>query len=229
MIRHAVLLLPIITLGIAVPGLAQVPTEQDLDEPVERLRCPLPPFPADLRHAGIEGSVTLRFVVDTAGSVERGSVAVVSATDPGFEAPAREMLADCEFRPGRIGGRPVQASLEVPVMFRLAGAPRGRVFVEQELGEPVQRLRCPLPAYPAALREASIEGSVTLRLIVDTTGQVEVGSVVVVSGTNPEFQVPATEMAVNCQLRPGRVAGKPVRASVQMPILFRLAKKGPDW
>ncbi len=50
----------------------------------------------------------------------------------------------------------------------------------------------------------------------------------VVSATNPEFQAPAREMILNCQFRPGRVAGEPVRASLEMPILFRLAKKGRD-
>ncbi|NIM48262.1 MAG: TonB family protein [Gemmatimonadales bacterium] len=120
MIRHPGLLLPIITLGITVPGLAQVPTEQELDEPVERLSCPLPPYPANLRQAGIEGSVTLRFIVDSTGRVEQGSVAVVSATDPGFEAPAREMILNCQFRPGRVAGEPVRASLEMLIVFNLA-------------------------------------------------------------------------------------------------------------
>ncbi|NIM48282.1 MAG: TonB family protein [Gemmatimonadales bacterium] len=102
------------------------------------------------------------------------------------------------------------------------------MFPKQELDQPVERLRCPLPPYPANLRQAGIEGSVTLRFIVDTTGRVEEGSVAVVSATNPEFQAPAREMILNCQFRPGRVAGEPVRASLEMPILFRLAKKGRD-
>lgn len=61
----------------------------------------------------------LEAVVDTAGRVEQGSLTVVSATNPGFVAPARQALAATLFRPGRVHGRAVRVRVRIPVDFTL--------------------------------------------------------------------------------------------------------------
>lgn len=90
-----------------------------VEEAPQILAGPLPAYPELLRQAGIRGRVVLEAVVDTAGRVERGSLTVVSATNPGFVAPARQALAATLFRPGRVHGRAVRVRVRIPVDFTL--------------------------------------------------------------------------------------------------------------
>lgn len=90
-----------------------------VEEAPQILAGPLPAYPELLRQAGIRGQVVLEAVVDTAGRVEQGSLTVVSATNPGFVAPARQALAATLFRPGRVHGRAVRVRVRIPVDFTL--------------------------------------------------------------------------------------------------------------
>jgi len=76
--------------------------------------------------AGIQGRVVLAAVVDTLGRIEPRSFTVVSATHPGFVAPAQQALAASVFRPARMRGRAVRVRVHVPIDFRLRG---GRLSV----------------------------------------------------------------------------------------------------
>jgi len=87
----------------------------------EVLTGPLPVYPELLRRAGVEGRVLLEAVVDTTGRVQPASISVVSATNPGFVAPARQALLATLFRPARVGGRPVSMLVRVPFEFTIRG------------------------------------------------------------------------------------------------------------
>jgi len=92
---------------------------------VERAAAPLPGtrpprYPEALRAGGVEGSAVLRFVVDTAGRVEPGSVHVVRAEHPLFAEAARGALAAARFRPAEVAGRPVRQLVEQAFAFTLA-------------------------------------------------------------------------------------------------------------
>jgi len=60
-------------------------------------------YPPALRMAGVEGRVVLRFVVDTLGAVEPGSIRAVESSHEAFEASAREMILGSRFQPARLG------------------------------------------------------------------------------------------------------------------------------
>jgi protein TonB len=81
--------------------------------------CQAPQYPLQLRQARVEGHVLLRFVVDESGRVEPASVNVVSATHSRFEAPARQAMTTCRFRPARFNDRAVRVTVTAPVDFRL--------------------------------------------------------------------------------------------------------------
>jgi protein TonB len=87
----------------------------------EVLTGPLPAYPELLRRAGIEGQVVLEALVDTTGRVHPTSISVVSVTNPGFIAPARQALLATLFRPARVGGRPVPMRVRVPFAFSIRG------------------------------------------------------------------------------------------------------------
>jgi protein TonB len=82
--------------------------------------CIQPRYPVVLQQAGIEGRVMIEFVIDTLGRAERNSLRVVRSDQQLFEAPARETVLSCRFRPGRIQGRAVRVRVQQPINFTIA-------------------------------------------------------------------------------------------------------------
>lgn len=82
------------------------------------------------------------------------------------------------------------------------------------------------PAYPDSLREQGIEGRVTVQVVVDTTGSVEPGSAVVVQSPNAGFNQAALAFVYTAHFRPATRHGHPVRAVVEVPIDFKLDRRG---
>ncbi len=82
---------------------------------------------AHLLHADVEGCVVLEAIVDTTGRARPHSISVVSATNPGFIAPARRALLATLFRPAMVGGTAVRMRVRIPYEFAIRNAPgRGR-------------------------------------------------------------------------------------------------------
>src|SRR6266511_3870428 len=108
------------TLGTGQPGgWSGLLTE----EHAEVLTAPLPLYPDLLRQAGVQGRVVLEAVVDTTGRVLAQSISVVSATNTGFVAPARQALLATLFRPAMIGGKPVRMLVRIPYEFAIRNGP----------------------------------------------------------------------------------------------------------
>src|SRR6266550_4077423 len=93
------------------------------EEHAEVLTAPLPLYPDLLRQAGVQGRVVLEAVVDTTGRVLAQSISVVSATNTGFVAPARQALLATLFRPARIGGKPIRMLVLIPYEFAIRNGP----------------------------------------------------------------------------------------------------------
>ena len=88
--------------------------------PVELLPGSMAPrYPELLRNAGVEGRVRVRFVVDTLGAVESGSVTVLEATNPMFATAVREALLRQRFRAALLGKRRVRQLVEEPFVFSI--------------------------------------------------------------------------------------------------------------
>lgn len=109
--------------GTGPVDLTQVFAEAVVDETPERISCPLAEYPRMLQQAGVEGAVTLQFVVGTDGKVERGSVDVVRSDHTAFTAAARDMVNRCLFRPGRVRGQAVRVLVHMPINFTLQRRP----------------------------------------------------------------------------------------------------------
>jgi TonB family protein len=78
---------------------------------------PPPRYPAALEAGRTPGRVEARFVVDTLGRVEAGSVEIAGATDSRFAAAVRRVLGGYRFTPARVRGRPVRQLVELPFHF----------------------------------------------------------------------------------------------------------------
>jgi protein TonB len=82
--------------------------------------CILPRYPEILRQAGIEGRVMIEFIIDTLGRAERPSMRVINSFHNLAEAPAKETVQSCRFRPGRIQGRAVRVRVQIPINFSIS-------------------------------------------------------------------------------------------------------------
>lgn len=78
-----------------------------------------PRYPDVLRRAGIDGTVVVKFVVDTLGHVDMASMEVLSSSHDLFTAAVRETLAKLRFNPARVGERKVRAAAVMPFHFML--------------------------------------------------------------------------------------------------------------
>ncbi len=76
------------------------------------------------------------------------------------------------------------------------------------------------PAYPPELREARIEGVVTLAFLVNEDGHVQDARVE--NASRPEFEKPALDAVRKWRFRPGMKDGQAVRTYVRQPLRFRV-------
>jgi TonB family protein len=76
-----------------------------------------PRYPSALRESGISGQVVIRFVIDTLGRAEQGSVVVLEATHPLFAESVKNVLGSYRFSPGEIAGRKLRTLVQLPFTF----------------------------------------------------------------------------------------------------------------
>lgn len=100
----------------------------------------------------------------------------------------------------------------------------GQAFIEASVDEKPERISTPSLDYPDLLRQAGIEGTVVIEVIIDTLGRAEPGSLRVVQSTNKAFELPARDAVLKSVYRPGRVRGQAVRVLVQVPISFSIRR-----
>lgn len=98
-----------------------------------------------------------------------------------------------------------------------------RVYAESVVDEIPERVSCPEPHYPTALRQAGVEGSVVVQFVIEPDGRVLRETVEILKSTHEGFEDAAAGMVVGCTFRPGRVRDTAVRVLVQMPLMFTLA------
>ena len=107
---------------ISPPGILSVESAVFLDEidyPPERLSSPPIEYPQAMHDGRVDGKVVVAGTVVTDGTVEEGSVEVVSASHEAFERSAIRLLAGSRFTPGRDNGQPVRVRIQMPVVFRI--------------------------------------------------------------------------------------------------------------
>jgi len=83
-----------------------------------------PRYPEILRASSVPGTVLVRFVVDTAGRVEAGSVVALSSSHALFAASVRSAILATRYRPARAANRPVRQLVEQRFDFTLDGGGR---------------------------------------------------------------------------------------------------------
>jgi protein TonB len=86
-------------------------------------------------------------------------------------------------------------------------------------------LSFPAPRYPELLRQAGVEGRVTVGLVLDTLGRAEPASVRILSSTHRLFEPAAAQVVLGSTYSPGRLNGRAVRVRIQVPVTFELRRR----
>lgn len=90
----------------------------EVDQHPRVLRAMMPRYPFEARQKGVEGRVTLRFVVNKEGQAKEPQV--VEGEPPGvFEASALAAVVKYKFRPAYKDGEPVDCIVKLPIVFTL--------------------------------------------------------------------------------------------------------------
>ena len=97
-----------------------IATGATVDTPVRVLAERSPAYPEILRAAGIGGTVTAQFVVDTTGRVEMASIRLLASSHELFARAVTASLRDMRFTPGSLGGHPVRMLVERSFRFDIA-------------------------------------------------------------------------------------------------------------
>lgn len=78
-------------------------------------------YPEMARRAGIEGRVTIQFIVNERGQVENPRV--IRGIGGGCDEEALKAVSQARFTPGLQRGRPVKVQYSLPIIFRLQNNP----------------------------------------------------------------------------------------------------------
>jgi TonB family protein len=217
--------------GIAVEAEVRVPfitrTPDAISESGERIVPKViarahPVYPYGLQASGLRGEVLVDFVVDIEGRVR--DAFVMRSLNPAFDDPALAAVGEWRFEPGRIGDCPVNTHMQVPVIFNLRGVPDGgedglRTLKKPDMSSLPPELRYDIPprltgmerpVYPLKLLREGIEGSASVRLLINEQGQVL--DAIVVKASHPEFGQALLAAAEQFHYEPATKGGRPNKA-----------------
>jgi len=90
----------------------------EVDQPPRVLRAMLPRYPFEARQKGVEGRVTLRFVVDKEGRAQEPQV-VLGEPEGVFDESALDAVVKYKFRPAYKNGEAVDCIVKLPIVFTL--------------------------------------------------------------------------------------------------------------
>jgi protein TonB len=93
--------------------------ENQVDRAVEVTRPAAPRYPDALKSVGVQGVVSMHFIVDADGRVEPGSIEVISTSHKLFADAVRMALLNTRYRPAEAGGHAVRQMVEQSFTFRL--------------------------------------------------------------------------------------------------------------
>jgi protein TonB len=102
---------------VASKGLTEVFDLKNLDQqPVTRLKS-APVYPFEMKRQGITAEVIVEFICDINGEVRDATI--YRSGNPAFNTSALDAIYKWKFRPGKKGGRAVNARMQVPFVFSI--------------------------------------------------------------------------------------------------------------
>lgn len=100
---------------VAAPD--QAPASPSFDSRPIAVKTPAPDYPVSLREEGVEGDVTVSFVIEKDGTVQ--SAKAIRSPDPRLSEIAESTVLKWTFRPGLKAGEPVAVKAQQTLTFSL--------------------------------------------------------------------------------------------------------------
>lgn len=182
---------------------------------------PKPEYPAVAKAARIGGLVQVAIVVDENGNVESANAVrnekeeteeptQVTDAKAALRAAAEEAALKAQFSPTLLSGNPVKVSGVISYNFVRDGDPVGDARTIQGPTLNGKAIELPDPIYPGDAREATIGGTVAVRVLVDEGGNVV--SAQAISG-DERLRGAAVDAARQARFSPTLLKGEPVKIS----------------
>lgn len=200
--------------GALVTGTAAVATNEDANEYWDRIaRLVLPPdAPPTV------GGERVAFVA----MAERGS-------QKGENVGEAVVVKEDTFVGEAVVPRKVSEAVDIDGTMQLARAAQSvGAFTIIDVDSVAER--DPLsaaPVYPKAMLERAIEGSATLRFVIDSTGLVDLSTIRVMSSTHQEFAAAVRDAMPRMRYRPATRGATAVRQLVEQAFKFELGRPTP--
>jgi TonB family protein len=102
------------------------------------------------------------------------------------------------------------------------GRAADQVYAEAAVDERAKIVSAPPLDYPPALRQAGLQGRVTVQAVIDTLGRAEPASLKIVAHPNAAFDQSARAYVLHAVFRPARVKGRAVRVLIRVPVDYRI-------
>jgi len=219
---------------------AQEQTPAPVDLPPETVQSQYlvkrvaPIYPPLARQARIQGTVMLRIIISKSGEVRQ--LQLISG-HPMLAPAAIDAVRQWKYKPYEVDGEPVEVATNVQVNFTIAdnppadeqskaeqttpatATPPRRIRVSQGVSSGLLEHKVP-PKYPREAREQNIQGSVNLRVNIDTHGNVY--KLEIVSG-DPTLAPSAIDAVRQWKYRPFLLNGEPIEMETQVQVQFTLS------
>lgn len=159
---------------------------------------------------------------DLEAKLPDGRTALMAAAESGHLGVIEKLIelgADVNAEANGGGTAAVSAMRNGHLNVIPALAEAGAIFMAGFAGvESPSAPSCPNPQWPESLWEAEIDGQVIVEFVVDREGEVEDGSVVMISTPHPDLEEASIEMFSNCSFDPGKVDGTEVRVRLRQGL-----------
>src|SRR5712664_2518834 len=97
-----------------------------------------------------------------------------------------------------------------------------QVYAEATVDERAAIVSAPPLEYPPALRQAGLQGRVTVQAVIDTLGRAEPASLKIIARPNTAFDQSARAYVLHTVFRPARIKGRAVRVLIRVPVDYRI-------
>jgi TonB family protein len=224
-VKRAFAALMIVGFGVSLLAQERVPVsvpEEDMQKLViHRVDPVLAPDPEIRLH----GTVVLKAVISKAGTIE---ILQMVSGHPMLVPAALDSVKQWRYRPYEVNGIPVRVETTVRVEFSDAsdaGAETSVPKVESPASITEEDMRDRLvyrvaPTYPPLARQARIQGTVILRIVINSLG--EVRETQLISG-HPMLAPAAVEAVKKWRYVPYESDGKTVEMQTEVRVIFNLA------
>jgi TonB family protein len=186
-------------------------------------------YPVQARDKGIQGKVTIRFVIEKDGSVSDVTILRGFQLDCDLEA-ARVVTTLPRFKPGTQDGKPVRVYYTIPISFRQMGVQSNTqpIFAEVEQApefpggiEALYDYITTNTGYPTVAVQDKIQGESTILCVIEKDGAVS--ETAILQGFNAACDAEAMRVVKSLpKFIPGKHGGKIVRVYFTIPITFKL-------